>query len=159
MNARGSADRFRFSTTWSVPAPPGAVFEAVATPEDYPRWWREVREVTRTGPDGGHCRFRSALPVDLRVTVRAVRRDPAAGVLEIALTGQLDGRMTWTVTAADGPGGGSLVRVEQDTALLHPLLRRLPRAARPLLRANHAWMMRSGERGLRAWLRKHLDDG
>ncbi|MFI7274850.1 SRPBCC family protein [Streptomyces sp. NPDC049879] len=157
MNGRASAGRYRFTTGWSLPAPPPAVFRVLAEPEGYPLWWREVREVTPTGPDSGRCRFRSVLPVALRVTVRAVRRDAAAGVLLVGLGGHLDGWLSWTVTG-DG-GGGAYVRIEQDTALLHPLLRRFPRPARPVFRANHAVMMRSGERGLRAWLRTHLDDG
>ena len=42
-------------------------------------------------------------PYDLLFTARERRRDPAAGVLEIAMTGDLEGWARWTVTA-DGTG-------------------------------------------------------
>ncbi|MDT0345579.1 SRPBCC family protein [Streptomyces litchfieldiae] len=150
------ASRFRFHGDWEVAAPPPAVYAVLNRPEDYPRWWPQVREVVRTGPDTGHCRFRSFLPFDLHVTVRATRREPAAGVLEIALSGDLDGWLRWTLIPLEG---GTRVRHEQDTALRKPLLRRLAPVARPAFAANHAVMMRAGHRGLRAWLGVHLDDG
>ncbi|WP_129838440.1 SRPBCC family protein [Streptomyces sp. RFCAC02] len=155
MGANAGQARYRFSTVWSLPAPRETVRAVLECPQSYPRWWREVRRVVPTGPDSGHCAFRSALPVTLRVDVAAARREPAAGILEIGLSGDLDGFLRWTLTAAEGR---TLVRFDQDTALRHPLLRRLPAAARPLLRANHARMMRSGERGLRAWLGAHLEE-
>ncbi|GAB2906035.1 SRPBCC family protein [Streptomyces mayteni] len=144
---------YRFRSAWWVAAAPAAVYAVLDRPEEYPRWWPQVREVRRLGPDSGHCRFRSVLPVDLCVTAVAIRRDPAAGVLEVGLAGDLDGWMRWTL-AAGGAGGvaGTRVGYRQETALRHPLLRRLPRAARPVLVANHALMMRAARRGLRAWL-------
>ncbi|MDT0320714.1 SRPBCC family protein [Streptomyces millisiae] len=150
---RGTRHRYRFRADWWVPAAPPAVYRVLERPEDYPLWWPQVREVRRLGPDQGHCRFRSVLPVDLRVTVRAARRDPEAGVLEVALGGDLEGWMRWTLAAGGGAGaGGTLVGYRQDTVLRHPLLRRLPSPARPVLVANHALMMRAARRGLRAWL-------
>nr|WP_234320177.1 SRPBCC family protein [Streptomyces sp. SBT349] len=137
-------------------APPEKVFGVLVCPDDYPRWWPQVREVTRTGPDAGVCRFRSVLPFELRVGVTEARRDEEARVLDLALTGDLDGRLRWTVTPR---GPGARVAWEQDTALRKPVLRRLTRPLGPLFAANHALMMRAGLRGLRAWLGVHLDDG
>ncbi|MGK5529286.1 SRPBCC family protein [Streptomyces sp. URMC 129] len=152
----GRWSRYRFNDDWWVGAPPGAVYAVLERPEDYPRWWREIRHVVRTGPDTGLARFRSFLPFSLRVGVRAGRRDPAAGLIEVLLSGDLDGWVRWTISPS---GTGSAVRYEQDTALRKPLLRHLSLPARPVFAANHALMMRSGRRGLRAWLGVHLDDG
>lgn len=148
-NTRG---RYRFRSQWWDPSPPPAVHTVLARGEDYPRWWPQIREVTRTGPDSGRCRFRSVLPLELSVTVHAARDDTDAGVLRVALGGDLDGWVRWTLTP---DRGGTRVRYEQDTELRHRLARRaLSRrlwfVIRPLLRANHALMMRSGRRGLRA---------
>lgn len=145
--ARHDRHRYRFHSRWHVASPPEAVYAVLARGEDFPRWWPQVREVAVTGPGAGRCRLRSLLPFDLWVTVHATREDRDAGVLEAALDGDLHGWVRWTVT----PGGtGSDVTYEQDTELCGPLLRRLPSALRPVLRANHAWMMRAGRRGLRA---------
>jgi hypothetical protein len=82
-------------------------------------------------------------------TAREVRRDPATGVLEIAMSGDIDGWARWTITA-DGPG--SLARYDQEVDVSKPLLRRFAVPGRPVFRANHALMMRAGRRGLVAYL-------
>ncbi|GGZ62527.1 polyketide cyclase [Streptomyces inusitatus] len=143
---------YRFRTVWELPAAPAAVFAALERAEDYPLWWPQVREVAPLGPDSGTARFRSFLPYELRVTVRALRHDPAAGVLEIALSGDLAGWARWTLSAH---GTGTRVLYEQETEVDRPLLRLLALPGRPLFRANHALMMRAGRRGLDARLRGH----
>ncbi|MEW2250220.1 SRPBCC family protein [Streptomyces sp. NPDC006975] len=140
---------YRFRSLWALPTPPAAVFAALERPEDYPRWWPQVRTVTRLDDTTGVITVRSALPYALTFTARSVRHDPAAGVLEIAMTGDLDGWARWTVTAG---GPGSLARYEQDVHVNKPLLRRLAVPGRPLFRANHRMMMRAGRRGLAAYL-------
>ncbi|WP_329407973.1 SRPBCC family protein [Streptomyces sp. NBC_00704] len=141
--------RYRFHSRWALPAPPDRVYEALGRAEDYPRWWPQVREVGRVDDTTGVVRVRSALPYDLTFTVRAVRSDPAARVLEIALSGELDGWARWTVTA-DGPG--AVARYEQAVRVDKPLLRRFAVPGRPLFRLNHRLMMRAGRRGLAAYL-------
>ena len=89
------------------------------------------------------------LPYALTFTAREVRRDPAAGVLEIAMTGDIEGWARWTVTAH---GTGSLARYEQVVDVTKPLLRRFAVPGRPLFRANHRLMMRAGRRGLLRYL-------
>ncbi|MZG12219.1 polyketide cyclase, partial [Streptomyces sp. SID5914] len=85
-------------------------------------------------------------------TVREGRRDPAAGVLEVAMSGDMEGWARWTV-APRGPA--TLVRYDQEVVVRKPLLRRLAVPGRPLFRANHRLMMRAGRRGLAA----HLANG
>ncbi|MEU1178317.1 SRPBCC family protein [Streptomyces sp. NPDC005820] len=140
---------YRFRSLWTLPAPPAVVYDALERAEDYPRWWRQVREVTRLDDTTGVIRIRSLLPYDITFTARETRRDPAAGVLEIAMSGDIEGWARWTLTA-DGPG--TLARYDQVVEVHKPLLRRFAVPGRPLFRANHRLMMRAGRRGLAARL-------
>lgn len=140
---------YRFRSRWALPVAPATVYEALERVEDYPRWWPQVREVTRLNDSTGIIRIRSFLPYDMTFTAREVRRDPAAGVLEIAMSGDLDGWARWTVTA---DGDGTLARYDQVVDVNKPLLRRLAVPGRPVFRANHRLMMRAGGRGLAAYV-------
>ncbi|MBT2416706.1 SRPBCC family protein [Streptomyces sp. ISL-22] len=140
---------YRFRSLWALPAPPVTVYDALEQAEDYPRWWPQVRKVDRIDDTSGVITVRSALPYDIIFTAREVRRDRAAGVLEIAMSGDLDGWARWTV-AADG--AGSLARYEQVVDVHKPLLRRFAVPGRPVFRANHRLMMRAGRRGLATYL-------
>ncbi|MBQ0984204.1 SRPBCC family protein [Streptomyces sp. F63] len=145
--------RYRFRSLWTLDAPPGAVYAVLERPEEYPLWWPQVREAERTPSGTGRARFRSVLPYDLVVTARESRRDPAAGVLETALAGDLEGWARWTVTARGGDSSaGSHALFEQEVTVRRGLLRALAVPGRPLFRANHRLMMRGGRRGLRARL-------
>ncbi|MET8167237.1 SRPBCC family protein [Streptomyces sp. NPDC005329] len=141
--------RYRFRSLWALPAPPARVYDALERVEDYPRWWRQVREVNRVDSATGVLRIRSLLPYDITVTACEVRRDAAAGVLEVAMTGDLDGWARWTVTAE---GSGTLARYDQVVQVDKPLLRWLAVPGRPAFRLNHRLMMRAGRRGLAAYL-------
>ncbi|MFB7494778.1 SRPBCC family protein [Streptomyces sp. NPDC056161] len=141
---------YRFRSLWPLPAPPAVVYAALERAEDYPRWWPQVRTVSRLNDTTGVITIRSVLPYDMTFTVHAARRDPAAGVLEIAMTGDIEGWARWTVTAA---GTGTLARYDQAVDVTKPLLRRLAVPGRPFFRANHRLMMRAGRRGLLAHLR------
>lgn len=141
--------RYRFRSLWTLSAPPARVYEALERAEAYPRWWPQVREVRQVDDVSGVVRVRSVLPYDLTFTVRATRHDPAGGVLEIALSGDIDGWARWTVTA---DGAGSLARYDQEVRVRKPLLRRFAVPGRPLFRLNHRLMMRAGRRGLAAYL-------
>ncbi|MEW2612527.1 SRPBCC family protein [Streptomyces sp. NPDC047880] len=141
---------YRFRSLWTLPAPPATVYGVLERPEGYPHWWRQVREVTRLDDTTGVIRVRSVLPYDMTFTAREVRHDPEAGVLETSLAGDIEGWARWTVTPC---GPGSLARYDQVVRVHKPLLRRLAVPGRPLFRANHALMMRSGRRGLLRHLR------
>jgi hypothetical protein len=137
--------RYRFRSLWSLPAPPAAVYAVLERAEDYPRWWPQVRSVTRLDDTTGVLVIRSVLPYAISFTARAARRDPAAGVLEVAMTGDIEGWARWTVSAG---GAGTLARFEQVVDVRKALLRRLAVPGRPVFRANHRLMMRAGRRGL-----------
>ncbi|WP_406001937.1 SRPBCC family protein [Streptomyces sp. NBC_00829] len=141
--------RYRFRSVWDLTAGPAAVYEVLERVEEYPRWWPQVREVIPVDELTGTARLRSFLPYDLRVTAHAHRRDPAQGVLEVGMEGDLKGWARWTLTAL-GPGTRALY--EQEVEVCKPLMRRLAVPCRPVFRANHAAMMRGGRRGLSAHL-------
>jgi len=141
--------RYRFRSVWNLPAPRATVYTVLEQAEHYPRWWPQVREVTPIDERSGVIRIRSVLPYDMTFTGREVRRDPAGGVLEIAMSGDIDGWARWTLTS-EGPG--TRAQYDQEVHVSKPLLRRLAVPGRPVFRANHALMMRAGQRGLTAYL-------
>ncbi|MDV5144442.1 SRPBCC family protein [Streptomyces sp. SBC-4] len=142
--------RYRFRSVWRLAAPPDAVYAVLERAEEYPRWWPQVREVVPLDDTTGTARFRSLLPYEIVVTVRSLRRDPAARILEVGLGGDLEGWARWTVVEE---GAGTRVVYEQEVEVRGRLLRALAVPGRPVFRANHALMMRGGRRGLAALLR------
>lgn len=142
-------NHYHLTSRWLLAAPPGAVYRALRDVEHYPRWWPQVRRVRSLDEASGELRIRSVLPYTLVMTARERRQDETAGVLEAELTGDLAGWSRWTVGAH---GAGSLAVFEEDVRPGRALMRRLALPARPFLLANHALMMRAGERGLRRHL-------
>ncbi|WP_328503904.1 SRPBCC family protein [Streptomyces sp. NBC_00457] len=140
---------YRFRSVWVLRAPPAAVYTALERAEDYPDWWPQVRQVDAIDDVSGIVRVRSVLPYELTFTAREVVRDRAAGVLEIEMSGDLDGWARWTVRAH---GAGTHARYDQVVDVSKPLLRRFAVPGRPVFRANHRLMMRAGRRGLAAYL-------
>lgn len=139
-----------FRNEWTVPAAPATVFAALERLHEYPTWWPQVR---RTNPiDDQTCELevRSALPYALRLTAHHARKDEDEGVLEARLTGDLVGSSWWTLRPTPD-GAATTVQFAEEVEVHRPLLRRLA-FARPVFRANHAVMMRAGERGLRRHL-------
>ncbi|MFI2201284.1 SRPBCC family protein [Streptomyces sp. NPDC020192] len=142
-------NHYRFLSLWSLPAPPAAVYAALERPEDYPRWWPQVRAVTRLDGGTGVITIRSVLPYAMTITAHETRHDPAAGILQIAVSGDIEGWARWTVTAH---GSGTLARYEQVVDVRKPLLRLLAVPGRPVFRLNHRLMMAAGRRGLERYL-------
>lgn len=140
---------YRFRSVWDLPAPPDTVYALLERPEDYPRWWPQVRRVTRVDDLTATTRIRSLLPYDLVMTARERLRDPAARTVEASLSGDLDGWLRWRVTPH---GTGSRAVYEQEVVVRARLMRLFAVPGRPVFRANHALMMRAGRRGLAALL-------
>lgn len=147
------SDRYVFRSEWVLDAAPSRVYAALADVDAYVTWWPEIRSVRRVSDSAGEVTCRSLLPYDLRFTVSRELEDAAAGVLGARLTGDLDGTSRWTVSAA---GAGSLAVFDEDVVVRKALVRGagLLGLGRPVLRANHGVMMRSGLAGLR----RHLLD-
>jgi hypothetical protein len=141
--------RYTFTSAWQLPAPPDEVFTELERLDRYPTWWRQVRRAERIDDDTCSLVVRSSLPYDLRMTAHRVCADRTRGVLAARLSGDLIGFSGWRLTAV---AGGTRVDFDEQVEVRRPLLRRLA-VARPVFRANHAWMMRCGERGLSHHLR------
>jgi carbon monoxide dehydrogenase subunit G len=140
---------YRFDNEWHVRAPRDQVYATLADVEGYERWWPQVREIHRIDPTKGRVRVRSLLPYTLDLVLARAVEDEAHGILRVDITGDLLGWCGWRVSDA---GAGTRARFSQEVEVTAPILMRAPFAIRPLLRGNHAHMMRSGERGLRRHL-------
>jgi hypothetical protein len=68
----------------------------------------------------------------------------------VSIDGDLHGWSSWQVSAV--PGGGTVARFAQEVSVTSRAMSVLPAFSAPVLRANHAWMMRGGERGLGIYL-------
>ncbi len=140
---------YRFDDTWNLAAPQKQVFAALADVEDYERWWPQIREVQRIDADRGRVRIRSLLPYTLDLVLARAAQDETGGILRVDITGDLLGWCAWQLSAE---GAGTRARFSQEVEVTMPMLSGARFALRPLLRGNHAHMMRSGERGLRKYL-------
>ena len=140
---------YRFDNLWRLPAPREQVYAALADVDGYDHWWPQIREIHRIDADSGRVRIRSLLPYTLDLVLTRAVQDEALGILRVDLDGDLRGWCAWQLAAE---GAGTCARFSEEVEVTPPLLRRAPLVTRPLLRGNHAHMMRSGERGLRAYL-------
>ena len=143
---RATAYHFRHQAT--VPAPRAQVHEVLLDLFHYVDWWPQVRAVGRLGTDDALLVCRSVLPYDLEVRAHAVSRE--ADCLEVAVDGPLAGSVRW---ALDDLGeDGTRLRFDQQVRVDAWSLVVGSWLARPLLVANHRWMMRGAVRGLAARL-------
>jgi uncharacterized protein YndB with AHSA1/START domain len=140
---------YRFDNEWHLTAPLERVYAALADVERYQRWWPQVREIQRLDAATGRVRVRSLLPYTLDLVLARNVEDEDQGILRVDLTGDLRGWCAWHLTPE---GTGTRALFSQEVEVEAPLLQSVPFAVRPLLRGNHAFMMRSGERGLRRYL-------
>ncbi|MFD1147397.1 SRPBCC family protein [Saccharothrix hoggarensis] len=140
---------YRFRSVWSVDSTPERTFDVLADLGNYPHWWREVRDARQVAENAAELRCRSVLPYDLVFQAHHNAKEPDAGLLRADLVGDLDGTVSWRIFP---DGAGSRLVYDQEVTVRKPLLRRLALVGRPLLKANHELMMRSGQRGLRTYL-------
>lgn len=135
---------FDFSSVWCVPADPADVIAVLADIDNYPAWWPQVRSVTRIDDDSGIAVVRSLLPVTLRLRLTRELEDREAGLLRVALGGDLVGHAQWRIAAVPQ---GCVVHFAQSVRVA-TRLERMATLVPLLLRANHAWMMRQCRHGL-----------
>lgn len=146
----GDASHYEFRTAWRLPAAkPDRVFSVLQDVETYPQWWPMIRAARRISDSVGELRVRSRLPYDLVFAMSSSVEDSASGVLRADLSGDLEGWSQWTVASE---GSGTVATFDQQVVVRRTLVRRAGLFARPLLKYNHAAMMRGGERGLKQFL-------
>ena len=136
---------FTFTDTWHLPADVDTVVAALADIERYPTWWPQVRSVTRIDERSGRGVVRSLLPLRLDLVLTREVEDHDGGHLRVRITGDLRGYAEWRVVAG---AKGAEAHFEQSVRVA-TRLERVATLVPWVLRANHAWMMRRGRRGLR----------
>lgn len=134
---------YRFGGSWYVGAPLPQVRDTIVDLEHYPEWWPQVRAVASLGPDDAWVVCRSALPYTLELVLHAVSRE--APVLEVAVTGDLDGFVRWRLSEE---GAGTRMELEQEVTV-SGLLGVASYPLRPVLRWNHHRMLTGCVTGLR----------
>jgi len=137
------ATRYSFSHTTTVPAAPEVVHGVLVDLEHYVDWWPQVRAVAKIDDDNALVVCRSLLPYDLELTLHAETRAPDS--LRVSIDGPIRGFAQWRLTPADG---GTRLDFEQQVHAVARTFRWASYVAKPVLAANHAWMMRGAEKGL-----------
>lgn len=140
---------YRFESLWRLEVPVGRVYAALADVERYDVWWPQVRSIERIDDESGRVAIRSFLPYTLRLVLRRAVEDPDRGHLRVQVRGDLHGWCAWQLA---GSADGTEARFTQEVQVRAPALQRFSVLNRPLLRANHAFMMAAGRRGLSAHL-------
>ena len=141
---------YRFRSVWSIEAPLPTVFGVLVDLGGYPDWWADVRDVHEIDEDTAELTCRATLPYTIVLRMVRIEENADAGRLRVRLSGDLDGELRCSLSRVPG---GTRLDIGQVVCVRKPLLRALSPLARPVLRANHALMMRHGQRGLRAHLR------
>ena len=142
-------NRYHFVNVWQLGFRPEEVYRVLEDIGEYPRWWPEVRRADRIDDKTVRIVARSLLPYSLTFEGTESRQDEQAGVLEIAMCGDLEGFSRWTI---DENGSGTRATFEENVIARKESLRRFAAVARPFFRWNHTLMMRNGRRGLGVYL-------
>ncbi len=145
----GFAD-YHFMVGWHADAPPEAVWDLVADPRTYERWWPEFKQVTQLNDiEGVGARVaadaRSLLPYHLRFELESIRYD-RPHVAEVRSRGDLDGVMRWLFVPY---AGGTYLVFDEQVRTGRRLMSVMAPVARPFFIWNHRLMMKHGEQGLR----------
>jgi len=138
---------YSFREQWTVAADPEAVRSVLVDLEHYPAWWPQVVAVAKVSDDDAVALCRSVLPYTLELRLHALSRE--LPTIEVGVDGHLRGSVRWTLE----PFGEGTRLVWQQEVTVHGWLAAPAAVARPLLRWNHARMMRGGRLGLEARLR------
>jgi uncharacterized protein YndB with AHSA1/START domain len=147
--------RFEYLTEWRLDAPIGAVWDALADVEGWPRWWPHVRhvETLRRGDadDLGtlrRLRWGSRLPYGFTLEVETIEvREHAR--LRGRASGDMAGTGLWEL---ERDGDATVVRYTWQLELHTRWMRLAAPVMAPVFRWNHEGVMRSGGRGLAAHL-------
>ena len=145
---------YHFTDSWHLAASRERVHDVLLDLEHYVDWWPQVRAVASAGPDDALVVCRSLLPYDLELHLHAESRD--VGLLRVAIDGPISGYAAWRLTPV---ATGTRLDFEQRVRAVRSLFRAASYVARPLLRANHAWMMRGAREGLATCLRPAVRRG
>ncbi len=142
---------YAFVTLWTVGAPIEAVWPVIHASEDWPQWWkalREVRTVRRGDPSGvgaiTEAVWRTALPYQITFQFETTEVSPLQRLAGRAF-GELEGHGVWTLTEE---AGVTTVRYDWQVATHKWWMNRLAFLLQPAFRWNHDVVMRWGGEGL-----------
>jgi len=150
---RVNTDNFHFVTQWRLKARADEVYDVIAEPLEYPRWWPSVylnvRETAAGKPGGLGRRVRLHTKGWLPYTLdweAEVTEASAPGRIVLTASGDLNGTGIWTFVQ-----DSDYVNATFDWTVTpaKSLLRYLTPVMRPVLEANHRWAMEQGEVSLR----------
>ena len=155
-----TATKFHLVSDWHFKAPLERVWAEIYASDDWPQWWKAVKEVTlvQDGRRDGVGAVRdftwtTALPYRNRLRITATRVEPMT-VLEGRSTGDLDGVGRWTFRDEDG---GTHLHYDWIIELTKPWQRTLAPILRPVFAWNHYVVMGWGYEGLKSRLAKSLN--
>jgi carbon monoxide dehydrogenase subunit G len=150
-----AAAAFDLVSHWRIAAPVDRVWQALAEPEHWPRWWPYVRAVhtLRRGDASGvgsvrRIEWATRLPYRITIEVEAVEATQHQR-LRGRSRGELDGEGLWLLC---GQGTHTEVTYLWRVELRKPWMRLLAPLLAPVFRWNHDGLMRAGEAGLARWL-------
>lgn len=142
---------YAFLTTWLLRAPRAEVWEAIAEPTEWPRWWRGVEAVREL--DGGdgmklgsrhRVRWRSAIPYTVEFDFE-VDRVELPLLMRGHASGDLEGTGVWRLYEQDGV---TAVTYDWRVRTTKRWMNLVAPAARPIFERNHDWVMARGGEGL-----------
>ncbi|MCZ2440907.1 MAG: SRPBCC family protein [Burkholderiales bacterium] len=146
---------FELVSHWQIRSPVQRVWDAIADPDAWPRWWPYVRRVSTLaagGPGGVGSRRRIewATRLPYRIVIEVENLESVAPQrLRARACGQLEGEGLWLLRARDEHTDVTYVwRVEVTSRWMRWLAPLLA----PVFRWNHNGVMRAGEAGLRRYL-------
>lgn len=138
---------YEFAERWVLPCPADRVRSVLADLASYPTWWPQVRAVARVDDDRALVVARSRLPYTLELLLTRVEESDTR--LRVDLDGALRG---WSEFVVTGAPSRAVVDYRQEVVLTNAFADLAARPLEPLLRWNHAEMMRGARAGLVAAL-------
>jgi Polyketide cyclase / dehydrase and lipid transport len=147
-----ASNAYHFEDHWQVPFPIEQVWEILARPEDYPRWWRGVYlSATRLDAEGKRVAVvaRGFLPYKLRFTIESLKHEKPT-LIEFRASGDFVTDISRWIIRPDG--NGSAVILEWNPRVEKPIVKFLSPVLKPIFYWNHEWTMRRGERQIAEYL-------
>jgi hypothetical protein len=153
-----ASNSYHFEDHWQVPFPIDRVWEVLARPEEYPRWWKGVYlSATRLDADSKRVAVvaRGRLPYKLRFTIESLsNRKPT--LIEFRAIGDFVTDVSrWILEPC---GDVTAVTLEWNPRVEKPLVKFLSPVLKPLFHWNHEWTMRRGEWQIGEYLRGAVDE-
>ncbi len=150
-----NAKTYHFVSHWTFEAPPQQVWKALVDPLMWPQWWPSL---DTAAPKGSRARtgsetkavFRAPLGYRLHL-ILAITSQDYLRLITFKSGGDLlgNGRMQMRVH-----GGRTHLAIYWDVATTKPWMNRFAFILSQPFRSSHAYVMRSGEQGLEAYLAK-----